>query len=347
MTSSPDSSGGFGPECNKKTVHQDCFYLLLNRKILHMFCKVLYIHYNIVINRKGFITMTTIAFICTVIFVIAAFVASYYFNNLLFLFGSILFIGFITILTEFGCKLFFKSKRWINIKNKYTNQINECIEDANKIIEVQNKFYFYREYSCSAEVVKAASKNPYKYICKYFDLDVEEKYIDLLHLMATGFQLIDLNITNAEAKKIKLLKTIKREVPNFISKTQLQSQIGFVTLTKKYPQYVFVSEKKKYVISFDSYTCQQFLVNLKEDYHKKLFIKEQRRLMTDNLREAIKERDNYTCQICGVSTYQNPQIVLHIDHIIPVSKGGRTESCNLQTLCASCNLKKSNKIVSC
>ena len=37
---------------------------------------------------------------------------------------------------------------------------------------------------------------------------------------------------------------------------------------------------------------------------------------------------------------------LTIDHIVPVSKGGRNERENLQGLCASCNSRKGNKILS-
>ncbi len=34
-----------------------------------------------------------------------------------------------------------------------------------------------------------------------------------------------------------------------------------------------------------------------------------------------------------------------IDHIIPVSKGGKTTLSNLQVLCANCNREKSDKII--
>ncbi len=34
---------------------------------------------------------------------------------------------------------------------------------------------------------------------------------------------------------------------------------------------------------------------------------------------------------------------LHIDHVVPVSRGGLTEPENLQTLCAPCNLRKGNR----
>lgn len=75
------------------------------------------------------------------------------------------------------------------------------------------------------------------------------------------------------------------------------------------------------------------------------FAKEQRRLMTKKLRESIKKRDNYTCCNCRNSVYAEPNLLLEIDHIIPVSKGGCTEEKNLQTLCWKCNRSKSNNIV--
>lgn len=69
--------------------------------------------------------------------------------------------------------------------------------------------------------------------------------------------------------------------------------------------------------------------------------KEQRKLMTKDLRERIKIRDNYTCQICG--KYMPDEVGLHIDHIIPISKGGKSVQSNLQVLCSKCNGIKSNK----
>lgn len=68
----------------------------------------------------------------------------------------------------------------------------------------------------------------------------------------------------------------------------------------------------------------------------------QRKLMTQELRNKIKERDNYTCQICG--KYMPDEVGLHIDHIIPISKGGKTVEQNLQVLCDKCNLRKSNRV---
>lgn len=60
------------------------------------------------------------------------------------------------------------------------------------------------------------------------------------------------------------------------------------------------------------------------------------------LRFKVMQRDNFKCCICGASPAKNPDIELHIDHIIPWSKGGETEINNLQTLCSKCNLGKSD-----
>ncbi|MBP3660662.1 MAG: HNH endonuclease [Oscillospiraceae bacterium] len=62
------------------------------------------------------------------------------------------------------------------------------------------------------------------------------------------------------------------------------------------------------------------------------------------LRFQVMRRDNFKCCICGASPAKDPSTELHIDHVIPWSKGGETSLENLQTLCSICNLGKSNLI---
>ena len=68
----------------------------------------------------------------------------------------------------------------------------------------------------------------------------------------------------------------------------------------------------------------------------------ERKKMTKELRQQILERDNFTCKRCGYQSVRNIA-GLHVDHIVPVSKGGMTTPKNLQVLCATCNLNKSAK----
>jgi hypothetical protein len=60
------------------------------------------------------------------------------------------------------------------------------------------------------------------------------------------------------------------------------------------------------------------------------------------LRWRVLQRDHFTCCACGASPAITPGVDLHVDHILPWSKGGETTIDNLQTLCSKCNLGKSN-----
>lgn len=60
------------------------------------------------------------------------------------------------------------------------------------------------------------------------------------------------------------------------------------------------------------------------------------------MRFRVLQRDNFKCCACGASPAKDSGVKLHIDHIIPVSKGGTCDLSNLQTLCEKCNLGKSN-----
>ncbi len=64
--------------------------------------------------------------------------------------------------------------------------------------------------------------------------------------------------------------------------------------------------------------------------------------MSDSMRYDVLRRDGFKCVICGASQSQGVQ--LHVDHIIPVSKGGKSVMSNLRTLCERCNIGKSDKI---
>lgn len=63
--------------------------------------------------------------------------------------------------------------------------------------------------------------------------------------------------------------------------------------------------------------------------------------VSNKMRFAIYERDGYRCKKC----HRSGQFTdLEIDHIFPISKGGKSEFDNLQTLCSSCNASKSNTV---
>jgi hypothetical protein len=67
-----------------------------------------------------------------------------------------------------------------------------------------------------------------------------------------------------------------------------------------------------------------------------------RRDISERQRFRILLRDGFQCRTCGASPLAQRGIELHIDHIVPWSKGGDTTDANLETKCARCNLGKGN-----
>lgn len=54
-------------------------------------------------------------------------------------------------------------------------------------------------------------------------------------------------------------------------------------------------------------------------------------------RFEVFKRDNFTCQYCGLTS---PEVVLEVDHIVPICEGGGDDVINLRTSCWDCNRGK-------
>tara|TARA_Y100001973_G_C5129214_1_gene296801 strand:+ start:184 stop:930 length:747 start_codon:yes stop_codon:yes gene_type:complete len=67
-----------------------------------------------------------------------------------------------------------------------------------------------------------------------------------------------------------------------------------------------------------------------------------RKTISKKVRFEVFKRDSFTCQYCGA---KSPDVILHVDHINPVSKGGDNEIINLVTSCEACNSGKSDRLL--
>ena len=106
----------------------------------------------------------------------------------------------------------------------------------------------------------------------------------------------------------------------------------------------FLKKINSEIIVTDSDIINTPANNVKEKIDTKNNSKEDKREIPIGLRFNILKRDKYKCTICGRSPASTFGIELHIDHIIPFSKGGRTVENNLRTLCNQCNIGKSDKL---
>ena len=62
------------------------------------------------------------------------------------------------------------------------------------------------------------------------------------------------------------------------------------------------------------------------------------------LRYDVLRRDRFRCVLCGASPASQVGCELHVDHIDPRARGGRTVPRNLRTLCSRCNVGKGVRV---
>ena len=66
----------------------------------------------------------------------------------------------------------------------------------------------------------------------------------------------------------------------------------------------------------------------------------EQRELTEDEKEQVFRRDNYTCQCCGKHREPGRRVKFEVDHIVPFRFGGETSLSNSQTLCKSCHADK-------
>lgn len=283
--------------------------------------------------------------------------------------------------------LYFKSEKFITIKNsieehtKKCNELNNHIEDLKEYsvnvksydygkskIEDNSNFNFKRKewsknlknkyiHHCSSTVCKNAQNQPFKYLCKYFNIKVNENSLEKFENVFNNFSSVEQGKKLLENERNRIVNSVKDSIPeliNIFSKKKLIDKLGFenIDLSNLYvPVYSFQyvsaggNSSFKCEIPLDTKNLEKFINYLDQLIKYKNSIVGQRALMTSKLREKIKIRDNYTCQNCGLSIKDEENLLLEIDHVIPLSKGGITSEDNLQTLCWKCNRSKGAKIM--
>lgn len=250
-----------------------------------------------------------------------------------------------------------KVKSISNLFGKNIVRNETAIEDEYNYIHPYKKSITPFTAEVSATVFASAENNPLDYVVKQFypNKAVYPEQIQKLQLLVEELE------TLKEAKQI--IENYKQDVQQYLSgvpafimendEEGFYSRLGFATinentLTVEY-KFSYTSNGGKAQRSFTVPMTEETIIRLIEMLESKLtmsaFTKEQRSLMTSKLRQQIKERDNFTCKFCGNSTHAEPNLLLEVDHIVPVSKGGYTVEDNLQTLCWKCNRSKSAKLI--
>ena len=230
-------------------------------------------------------------------------------------------------------------------------------EDTYNYIRVYRKSITPFTAEVSSSVFGSAENNPIGYIikCFYQDKSQYEEQIQKLRILIEELE------TLKEAKSI--IENYKKDydqyiqsVPDYVLKNDedgFYSRLGLAIIDESVlnVEYKFTytsnggMAQRSFTVPMNEENIIELINQLESKLSREAQTKEQRALMTTKLRASIKKRDHYTCCHCGNSTYKEPNLLLEVDHIIPISKGGLTLEENLQTLCWKCNRSKGAKIV--
>jgi HNH endonuclease len=280
---------------------------------------------------------------------------------------------------------YFRSEKFKSIKSsieKYTNDCNNLNDHIEELREFHSEiespdygssqlidesiFKFKRNewdgvvrhsqvHNCSASVCKNANDQPFKYLCKYFNIDSNEESLSKFESTLNNFYAADQGRLLLQKKEEEIVQSIEKSIPPFIpklSKARLMKSLGFSSIDLSnlhFPVYTFQyvsaggNSSMRADIQLDLENLEGFVNYLGSLIKFRNSAAGQRALMTPALREEIKARDNYACRICSLSINDERNLLLEIDHIIPISKGGKTTRSNLQTLCWRCNRSKGAK----
>ena len=281
----------------------------------------------------------------------------------------------------FGGEKFVKVKTSIGQYTSNCNELNEHIEDlkstyayvrstdyGESYLQDSSRYNMKRKkwqdaaksgwvHNCSAAVCKNANNQPFKYLCKYFDIKSNEETLSKFEEVMNNFSAAEQGKFLLRNERDAIVSGVEKDVPKLISTfsgKRLIKELGFdnIDLSDLYfPVYTFQyisaggNSSAKCDIKLDIGNLDRFISYLSTLVKFRNSIAGQRSLMTSSLREQIKSRDNYTCKMCQLSTFTEKNLLLEIDHIIPLARGGITSEENLQTLCWKCNRTKGAKIL--
>jgi hypothetical protein len=208
-------------------------------------------------------------------------------------------------------------------------------------------------HNCSLQVVRNVSADPLKYLMKYFGIKADEAHLTDVEKLGDGIARLEGAVANLREREASITSSINP--PSFIRKhyaDEFMAQTGLTLspIEVPYPVYAFEyvsaggNSSQRTAVTLNTQTIDALVDLLSQKIRFRRSAAGQRALMTARLREMIKARDNHTCRKCFISVAAEPHLLLEVDHIIPVSRGGLSTVTNLQTLCWKCNRSKSNRM---
>jgi hypothetical protein len=207
-------------------------------------------------------------------------------------------------------------------------------------------------HNATLQVIRNASIDPIKYLMKYFSIKAEQETLADVQRVAEDVSRLEEAVSNVQRREAEIVARINP--PAFILQRyagEFWNLVGvqLSPISVPYPKYKFQytsaggNSGQSVDIALDTRTLDALSETLVQKIRWVKSAAGQRALMTAALRGWIKDRDSHTCMQCGISVEAEPHLLLEVDHIHPVSKGGLSTPENLQALCWRCNRSKGAK----
>ena len=249
------------------------------------------------------------------------------------------------------------------IYSVYYDRVKKHSDRYKKLLDLNNKYNFYTFSSTITSYNQQCNSKRsfdrldlnnvfFSYIEKHLEacstlISKIDKNISTYKLYCYAYNNLTTSVTQESAKEFKVpFNTFINIEESIVKKNKLSPQCTFTIRISA--SYTSPQGRNSYSKHYD-YDYDQIASSYKEVWRlisvrqsRAYQVQVERAKLSDSLRYDVLRRDGFKCQICGATAQEGAK--LHVDHIIPVSKGGKTELSNLRTLCDRCNLGKSDKI---
>ena len=215
-------------------------------------------------------------------------------------------------------------------REEYNHQI-ECCREFEEFNKVYNYTVppMYLTYNCgSNQRFKISDAVLQKKFAQQIDSIIVQQESAKEYLVGCCTFVRDVVLPNVD--NYNLRRNIQRKldsISQWLTATSIPCHVYYITPVRK-------ETRERYV--------NLHLVKSESVTESKTFAQEQRALITPKIRFEVLKRDNFICQYCGA---HGEGVVLEVDHIIPISKGGTSDMGNLITACFDCTRGKGSDLV--
>jgi hypothetical protein len=282
------------------------------------------------------------------------------------LFIFMVYVSIYYLVYLFKTLAYYKTPDFLSIKEKLAEKIVEynefdhfMDETRDYIRSKQQELTTGNVRNSTLTVYKNSQLDVYKYIVKYFfkNTKIDESSMQIIEAILQKYNTINQTHEILTDEYNELMEYVQKHMYRgaYIFKSMTMKKLGSRKLPKfeknYYMWYAFnytsPTNRKSYSnsIVLNEERLEDFAEFLNNLIAYRKSAKFQRQLMTPRLRESILVRDKHTCRSCDISTQKEAHLLLEVDHIIPIAKGGITIETNLQTLCWKCNRTKGAKVL--